>query len=264
MTHRDLDELVVLRSLGEETEHHEAERVLRGQGWTLCGAGDWAIALRSPSGAFAARISPFDPAAAYNAKFYRRAAHTGQVPHIEAEVTLDGGANMLVLEFLHTVNADRAAAFHQMIASRASEVAELVELLGGVHADARRDLPWCGPIDTNPSNVMQAADGRVVLIDPFYADGPNLYGTILTDPVRVSASIPPAHRRHMFDLPLASTGQPDPDVLTQMRDAIASADAHSTEAPQHQDGTPGRTQAARADNTPRSDTNLQEPEGASG
>jgi hypothetical protein len=37
-------------------DHREAERVLREAGWTPCGAGDWAIALRAPDGQVAARI----------------------------------------------------------------------------------------------------------------------------------------------------------------------------------------------------------------
>ena len=221
-----VDELAVLRALGQGTDHRDAESILRDGGWTSCGAGDWAIALRSPSGVHAARISPFDPAAPYNAELYRRAVHTGQVPRLEAEVELDGGASLLVLEFLHPVELDRAAAFHQAIAVGAPEVAELSELVAAVHLEARRELPWCGPVDINPTNVMQAQGGRLVLIDPFYADGPNLYGTILTDPARVAATIPENRRRHMFDLPLRSSGAPTPGVLAQMRDAITAADAH--------------------------------------
>jgi len=125
-----------------------------------------------------------------------------------------------------TAELDRAAAFHQAIAVGAPEVAELSDLVAAVHLDARRELPWCGPADINPTNVMQAQGGRLVLIDPFYADGPNLYGTILTDPARVAATIPENRRRHMFDLPLRSSEAPTPGVLAQMRDAITAADAH--------------------------------------
>lgn len=70
-----------------------------------------------------------------------------------------------------------------------------------------------------------------MLIDPFYADGPNLYGTILTDPARVAATIPGNRRRHMFDLPLRSSGAPTPGVLAQMRDAITRRRRPSTLTP---------------------------------
>jgi hypothetical protein len=54
--HRD-----ALALLGRRADHRDAERALLGAGWTACGAGDWVIALRSPDGTAAARISPFDP-----------------------------------------------------------------------------------------------------------------------------------------------------------------------------------------------------------
>ena len=218
-------ELSALRTLGPRTDHRDAEGVLRAAGWTACGAGDWAIALRSPAGAYAARISPFDPAGPYNAALYRRAAHTGQVPRLEAEVALEGGAHLMILEFLHVADPGRAGAFHRSVLARAPEVAELADLVRSVHADACRELPWCGPVDTNPSNVMRRADGGLVLIDPFYADGPDLYGTVRSDPACVAAAIPSDRRRHMFDLPLRSSGPPEPGVLEEMRWALADVEA---------------------------------------
>jgi hypothetical protein len=108
---------------------------------------------------------------------------------------------------------------------------ELSRLVESVHEAACRELPWCGPLDTNPTNVMQRSDGRLVLIDPFYADGPNLYATVLSDPARVAASIKPEQRRHMFDIPLCSSGPAEPAVLQQMRAALAAADiARATSA----------------------------------
>ncbi len=37
----------VLGLLGRQADHRGAERALLAAGWTRCGAGDWAIALRS-------------------------------------------------------------------------------------------------------------------------------------------------------------------------------------------------------------------------
>jgi hypothetical protein len=45
----------VLALLGGQADHRDAERALLAAGWTACGAGDWAIALRSPDGRAAAR-----------------------------------------------------------------------------------------------------------------------------------------------------------------------------------------------------------------
>jgi hypothetical protein len=63
-----------------DADHRVAERAFLAAGWTPCGAGDWAIALRSPDGTAAARISPFDPTGPYTAALYREAAHTRLVP----------------------------------------------------------------------------------------------------------------------------------------------------------------------------------------
>lgn len=72
------------------------------------------------------------------------------------------------------------------------------------------------------AHLTGAAGGRLVLIDPYDADGPNLYGTILTDPAKVAASIPRTGRRHMFELLLRSSGLLTPGVLAPMRDAITT------------------------------------------
>ncbi len=71
---------------------------------------------------------------------------------------------------------------------------------------------------------MRGSDGRLVVADVFYADGPDLYATVLSDPRRVACSMPPSQRRYMFDLPLASSGGWDPAVRTAMREALRLAD----------------------------------------
>jgi len=62
---------------------------------------------------------------------------------------------------------DEAAAFHRTIAMQAPGDADLVDVVRRVHERAWRKLPWCGPLDTNPANVMRAADGRLVMADLF-------------------------------------------------------------------------------------------------
>ena len=76
--------------LQRDADHRDAEQALRKAGWTDCGAGDWAIALRSPVGAAVARISPFDPAGPYTAALYREAARTRQVPELFVMRAADG------------------------------------------------------------------------------------------------------------------------------------------------------------------------------
>jgi hypothetical protein len=211
--------------LQREADHRDAEQAFLAAGWTRCGAGDWAIVLRSPDGTTAARISPFDPTGPYCAALYREAAPTQQVPVLFAHRRLTGGGDLQVLEWLRAVPEDEAAAFHRAISARAPEVTDLVDVVRRVHAQARRELPWCGPLDANPANVMRAVHGRLVVVDLFYADGPNLYATAATNPDLVAARIPESERRFMTEIPLVSSGPWEPGAREAMRAGLAAADA---------------------------------------
>jgi hypothetical protein len=218
----------LLTPLGPQADHRDAEQAFVTAGWTPCGAGDWAIALRSLDGTAAARISPFDPTGAYSAALYREAAHTRQVPELFAHRRLTGGGDLQVLEWLRPVPQDEAVAFHRAIARRSPEVADLVDVVRRVHERAWRELPWCGPLDTNPANVMRAVDGRLVVADVFYADGPDLYATAVTDPDLVVARIPEGERRFMTEIPLAASGPWKTGEREVLRARLAAADARRT------------------------------------
>jgi hypothetical protein len=206
-------------------DHREVERALRAAGWTPCGAGDWAIALRSPDGSAAARISPFDPTGPYAVALYREAAHTRQVPVLFEHRRLDGGGDLQILEFLRPVPEDEAVAFHRAVAAGAPPVAELAGVVRRVHDRARRELPWCGPVDTNPSNVMRAGHGGLVVADLFYADGPTLYATAARDPDLVVSRIPEPERRFMTEIPVTFSGPWSAGEREAMRAGLAAADA---------------------------------------
>jgi hypothetical protein len=214
----------VVGLLGGHVDHRQVERALREAGWTWCGAGDWAIALRSPDGTMAARISPFDPTGPYTAALYRRAAHTRQVPVLLAHARPAGGGDLQVMEWLRPVPEDEAVAVHRAIAARAPQFADLVDTVRRIHDQARRELPWCGPLDHNPSNVMRAADGRLVVTDLFYADGPNLYATAATDPDLLVSRIPESQRRFLTEIPLARSGPWKPGEQDAMRAGLTAAD----------------------------------------
>jgi hypothetical protein len=220
----------VIDLLDPQANHRDAEKALRAAGWSPCGVGDWAIALRSPDGTAAARISPFDPAGPYAATLYREAAHTRQVPELLAHRRLSGGGDLQLLEWLRPVPEEQAVAFQQAISRREPEVAELVDIVRRIHEHAQRDLPWCGPLDHNPNNVMRTADGRLVVLDLFYADGPDLYETAATDPDRVVALIPEPERRFMTEIPLAASGPWQPGAQEAMRKGLAAADARRASA----------------------------------
>lgn len=221
-----------LAQLEAQADHRDAEQTLLAAGWTRCGAGDWAIALRSPEGTAVARISPFDPASLYSVALYREAAHTRQVPQLFAHRRLAGGGDLQIMEWLQPVPEPEAAAFHRAIAAREPEVAELADVVRRIHERARAELPWFSSgLDDNPENVMRAEDGRLVAIDLFGADGPNLYATVASDPDLVVARIPEADRRFMTEIPLTATGPWEPEVRDKMRAGLAAADARRATAP---------------------------------
>lgn len=222
--------LVPPAALSGDLDHRDVERVLRADGWAPCGAGDWAVALRSPDGTTAARISPFDPTGPYAAALYARAAHTRQVPVLHAHRRLAGGGDLQVMEWLAPVDPDEATAFQNALAAPRSDLADLAALVDEVHEQARRDLPWCGPLDRNPANVMRGADGRLVVLDLFYADGPHLFETAGSDPDRLVALIPESERRFMTEIPLASSGPWDASSRAAMRAGLAAADARRAAA----------------------------------
>ncbi|MGC4110876.1 MAG: hypothetical protein QM747_10725 [Nocardioides sp.] len=218
-------ELGVLHRLGPDAEHTRAERELTAAGWTRCGVGDWAVVLASPSGQLAARISPFDPVAPYTVQLFELAAGTGQVPRLHAHRALEGGAVCTVMERLDPAGPGEAEELFAALEERRADVLDLGVALDVVLARAQAELPWCGSVDRNPANVMRRANGELVLTDPFFADGPHMYGSLTTDASQVARLIPAESRRHMFELPLAESGPWDPEGRERMRSALAAADA---------------------------------------
>lgn len=205
--------------------HHEVEQQLKSQGWTPCGAGDWAIALLSPAGDTVARISPFDPVGPYTAHLYREAAATGQVPRLFRHQRLAGGGDLQLMERLFPVPKESAQNFLSRLGTLAPELSALADIIVRLHGAALHELPWCGPLDQNPSNVMQTFEGELVLTDPYYADGPNLYTAAENDPVRFVTLIPEDQRRFMTEIPLAFSGPWPAKDRDALRDKLRAADA---------------------------------------
>lgn len=215
----------VLDALRPTSTHRDAERVLREAGWVSCGTGDWAFALASPEADVVARISPFDPVGPYTARLYREAAETGLVPRLFAHRRLAGGGDLQILERLTAVPEPEASAFLARLAEPSPELEALAPVVARVHESAQRELPWCGPLDSNPSNVMRALTGQLVLTDPYYADGPNLYATAENDPDSLVALIPEDQRRYMTEIPLAASGPWPPENREALRVKLRRADA---------------------------------------
>lgn len=214
-----------LPALPASTTYREVEEMLVSTGWSRCGTGDWAFALASPEGDLVARISPFDPVGPFTARLYEQAAGTGLVPRLHLYRRLAGGADLQVMERLLPVDESTAARFLERLAHPAPELAELAAIVGRVHTEARRELSWCGPLDTNPSNVMRAVDGHLVMTDPYYADGPRLYALAGQDPDRFVTTLPAEERRHLTEIPLAASGPWPEAERAALAEAVQQADA---------------------------------------
>jgi len=213
-----------LAAVGSGTHYREVERLLRAEGWRRCGEGDWAFALASPDGRSAARLSPFDPVGPYTVRLYAEASTTGAVPRLDLHRRLSGGADLQVMELLRPVGAAEASAFLDRVRRGDGGLAEVSAALHRIHAAACAELPWCGPLDANPSNVMRGPDGRLVLIDPYYADGPALYAMAHEDPDRFVTTLPPEQRRHLAEIPLAESGPWPVQEREALRARLGQAD----------------------------------------
>lgn len=215
-----------LAGVGRTTRYREVEAQLRAAGWTDCGAGDWAYALLSPNGDLVARISPFDPVGPFTARLYEQAARIGRTPRLHLHRRLSGGADLQVMERLLPVPGNEAATFLEGYARQEPELAEVVRR---VHEEAQQALTWCGPLDTNPTNVMRSADGQLVLIDPYYADGPNLYAQAAADPDLFVTTIHASQRHHLTEIPLTESGPWPATERTALAQSLQGADERRAE-----------------------------------
>lgn len=207
------------RSWGTRS-HRETLAELVLLGWTPCGVGDWAVALRSPSGSLAARICPFDPAYSAFVELCRRCAGSRYLPHIDLTSALDGGGSLTVLEFLapapEVVAGQLIRQWKQDDGDAELSFVKATAL--AVDEEYRARLPWWDGIDLNQGNVRQSVDGRLILVDLFSMDGAALYGQILQDPAVVRRLIQEAQCRHLLEIPYLAR-ESSPAELQALRDA---------------------------------------------
>ncbi len=191
-------------------------------GWTPCGIGDWAVALRSPGGLLAARISPFDPAYSAFLALCRRCAGNQYLPHVDLTAALDGGGSLTVMEFL--APAQEAVA-GQLIRQWEqddgdAELSTLKAAALAVDGQYRIRVPWWDGIDLNEGNVGQSVAGRLTFVDVFCMDGAALYGQILEDAAVVRRRIPEEQRRHLLEIPYLAR-ESSPEELHALQEAWA-------------------------------------------
>lgn len=212
---------------GSCANHRDVERGLTALGWTRCGEGDWAVALRSPSGRHAARISPFDPACEFQVEICRTHPVSRYFPRLDLHIDLEGGGCLQVMEFLHPVDEEAALALRRRLEEGDCvdpDLGRAAAAMARVHARAQRTLRWCGALDLNAGNFMRDQFGQVKVIDLFFMEGQELYGRVLTDPSEVLRLFPAAKRRYMFEIPYLIR-EATAEQIRDLRESLATAEA---------------------------------------
>ena len=183
--------------------HRQVLVELIGAGWVPCGAGDWAVGLRSPEGSLVARVCPFDPAYLAFVELCGNCAGNRWLPRVELAADLEGGGSVVFLEFVAPVDEAIAAqvAERWRTGTGDAEFEEVRRTAGVIDAERRRSTPWWDGFDLGSAHIRKAADGRLVLIDLFCMDGASLYGKILEDITEVHRRIPPDRMRYALEIP---------------------------------------------------------------
>lgn len=209
----------------ESSSHRQVLAELIGAGWVPCGAGDWAVGLRSPGGALVARVGPFDPAYSAFVDLCRRCAGNRWLPRVELAADLEGGGSVVFLEFAAPVEQ----AIAEQVAGRwrtgtgDAEFETVRRTARMVDAEYRKTTPWWDGLDMNSSHIHRAVDGRLVLIDVFCLDGASLYGKILDDVAEVHRRIPRERMRYALEIPYIAR-ESSPAEISALKRAWARAD----------------------------------------
>lgn len=178
----------------------------------LAARGDWAWIYRSPDGARAARLCPYDPAYRLFVSYCRRHAGNAYLPEVIEVVDLAQSGHLVLLPWLETVpprEADELAArlgFAGSARERLGEahgqrlcdegardpaLSEIRSILRALLDEGARVLPFFGGIDLNPANVMRTAAGQLKLVDPIFVAGREIILNLRRDPAAVAQRIPP-------------------------------------------------------------------------
>jgi hypothetical protein len=199
-----MDQVTELRGLPwKSLSHRQVLAELIGGGWVPCGAGDWAVGLRSPDGALAARVCPFDPAYSAFVDLCRRCIGNRWLPRVELAADLEGGGSVVFLEFVAPVEEAVAVPVTERwrTGTGDAEFEEVRRTARMIDAEYRKSTPWWDGFDMNNAHIRRAIDGRLVLIDAFCMDGASLYGQILDDVAEVHRRIPRERMRYALEIP---------------------------------------------------------------
>ncbi|GAA4987105.1 hypothetical protein [Actinopolymorpha pittospori] len=183
--------------------HRQARTRLETHGWVKCGEGDWAVALRSPGAALAARISAFEPSYAWFLELCRRAEGSPYLPRIDFASELEGGGHLTVLEYLAPVEAAEETAFLQRWHDGADpdpDLRQLRRLVEALDRECREYVPFWMGIDLE-DHVLRSADGRLKLIDLLGVAGGLILDQIHADMDEFLRLMPRDRCRYILEIP---------------------------------------------------------------
>lgn len=203
--------------------HRDVAARLVGDGWSVCGVGDWATVWRSPDGFRAARVSPFELAYEIFVELCRNLAGHPLLPRIDFDTPLLGGGRLTVMDFLRPADEPEVDAV-----MKRWEAAEPGDPVGAVRSEAERldgtaatVIPYWGGLDLNPGNVMIDLAEQPKIVDLFATAGEKAFAALLDNPTDFAVQIPPNRRQFLTEIGYAQRVW-TPAQLTTYREAAAA------------------------------------------
>ncbi|MEU5870196.1 hypothetical protein AB0A73_01390 [Glycomyces sp. NPDC047369] len=206
----------------EGLDHRGAAGLLLAAGWNVCGAGDWAYVWRSPEGRLVARVCPFEPGYGVFTELCGLLAGHPMLPRIEFDAELSGGGRITVMEALMPASAEeRDSVMRRWDAAEPSDPVTAVRTEAErLDAAAARVVPFWGGLDRKSAHVMRRADGDLVLLDLFYAEGLEIYRALVEEPAVIAAAFPADQREFMCDIAVIAR-ESTPEEIAALRAGAA-------------------------------------------
>jgi len=186
--------MLALPHLPADTTASEARHAFERDGWRLIGTGDWSWVFADPSDAWAARITPFDPAYRMFVEFCRAGPPNAFLPHIEGMLPLARDGYIVVMARLFPVDEVAAERFCRALgiandsgyapppgvpmADASGAIAALRGRLRALLAQGSRRFALWGGSDIRPGNILVDGAGQLKLIDPVFVRGKAIVAAI--------------------------------------------------------------------------------------
>jgi hypothetical protein len=180
--------MLALPAIPPDVTAEQTLKLLDQAGWRRIGIGDWSWVLADTSDAWAARVTPFDPAYRMHAEACLTGPTNRWLPDIATIIPLRRDGYVVVMERLYPADEEAASALCAALAIgndsgyvlppgmpldavTDADLAALRARLLALLADGARRFQLWGGSDIRPGNVMADARGRLKLIDPIFLRG---------------------------------------------------------------------------------------------